>query len=452
MLRPKLPLLVQCLGLSLAINIVKHRTVDIRTVLTLMVTIFSVFNVLGAYAPKILGYTKQGMGFSTGSFMVGGAEEEEAEEEEEEEEAVTQEKKAAKDTDKHKGHKGSAVEEAETAAAEAEPKPEPTWLGEQKSTRKRKTFRSAAADVNVDVNVDINVKSKKHDSTPVPIMSQGPVPSPLKLLPETEEEEGVSPTQEFVNEPRSIMVNKIRTSKLCRALHAAGFNPKWSAQEIESLKATPQGRALLMDINAKALKLAEVPVITTEDIVSCYPHYQTDYITRQLPGTVRPLPAATSSPAKKSPAPVSVPKTGNIGQTGKDLKKMAKSIPKGNAGPTEIKQIPRDQLFPGAMKHCHWDTLQKELNKGIADSVKGIMDPAEEQKALSTVQYLELRSALEVRNLVNLFQSKSKSEWLDFFRSNVEREPKGYHIEGTTYYIPWDLFRKFDVCFGGQKI
>lgn len=225
---------------------------------------------------------------------------------------------------------------------------------------------------------------------------------------------------QIISEPRSVQIKGAQN--LCRALESAGFNPQWTMTDIEELKKTKSGRDLLGRIDIKVRNVTGLQSLTNKDLTNCYPHYITDYICRRGSGP----------PIAKN--------TGNYA-----------AAPDKERQYTKLVKVPKDKynIFPGSVKHCYWDSLKKDLDQSITDNISSNID--QHQKLITTLYHLKLRTELEVRNLINMFQSKTKIEWLEFFRASVEREPKGYHIEGTTYYIPWDLFRKYDVCFGGHR-
>jgi hypothetical protein len=113
---------------------------------------------------------------------------------------------------------------------------------------------------------------------------------------------------------------------------------------------------------------------------------------------------------------------------------IASCYPKYKAGK---KRKPRTRKRrPKAALHCQWESLRKEIHKVVRDS-----DPV-------TENYLKARAELELRTLINIFQEKTNKEWQRFYRENRASEPRGFHIKGTTHYIPWKLLRKWSVCFG----
>lgn len=259
--------------------------------------------------------------------------------------------------------------------------------------------------------------------------------SQLQTQTERHEDEFLSGSKiQEIHEPLSVNINPVKEGhNLCTALESSGFNPKWTMTDIETMKQTEKGRKMLRNIDIRVRELTGLTTITNNDLIRCYPHYYTDYVCRlgAKPDDV----SGTSSKFKHNPKPIEVPDhvPSEFGQHESGVKDVL-------------------NIFPGSVKHCHWDSLKKDLHQSISSIMSSGYNIVEKQKLVTTLNYLKVRSELELRNLINLFQSKNKTEWIEFFHDSVEREPRGYHIEGTTYYIPWDLFRKYDVCFGGQKL
>lgn len=189
---------------------------------------------------------------------------------------------------------------------------------------------------------------------------------------------------------------------LCQALVAAGFNKNWKMSNLRALKKNKTGRERLAAIDREARKLSGLKTITYNDIINCFPEFHTDYKCVRNPSP--PMPTVLQHPKKSAPPPEPV-------------------------------------------QHCHWESLKKDLGQSISDNVSADRSLTE-QNIITTVDYLRLRTELEIRNLINIFQSKPQKEWDEFLRSNMARDLRGYHVEGTEYYIPWDIFRKYAVCFG----
>ena len=140
--------------------------------------------------------------------------------------------------------------------------------------------------------------------------------------------------------------------------------------------------------------------------------------------------------------------THNIYKTQKG-QKILKTIDKKIKAATGVKSITRDDInkcyphFYETKKNvklaasCHWPSLIDELNNnisGIDNSIKR--------------QHLQNRIELEIRNLINIFQNKSKRAWEKFYNNTSKLEPDGFHIKGTDYKIPWKLLHKYNICFG----
>ena len=201
---------------------------------------------------------------------------------------------------------------------------------------------------------------------------------------------------------------------LCPALENAGFNPKWTMLDIEKMKKTSKGISKLAEIDMKVKEQTGIATLTNSDIIACYPHFYTDYLCKK----------GVNKGKKNLDEPV-----------GANDQDMAKA----------------ESVNTPALKNCHWESFQKDLDQSITQTVTGTLKGDEMKDLTTTVYYLKLRTELEVKNLINIFQSKTKKDWVEFLQDNIKREGRGFHIQGTEYYIPWRLFKKYEVCFGVNK-
>jgi len=254
-----------------------------------------------------------------------------------------------------------------------------------------KTVRKAAAPLNLNLNLFREPKAEDINSN---------LPS--------------GPGHNIIKQPKEVNVKKVtEPGSLCTLLEKAGYNPQWTHEDITTMYATPEGKKLLQAIDKKVRKKTGIPVLTVKNLNQCYPHFYQSYSCQKSNSSVNP---------SVNPNP------------------NAKSIP--NEQPEDLELA----------TSCHWPSLVKELNDDITVQFNKQIASAEaestKQKLLSTLQYLRNRSELEVKNLINLFQSKSSNSWSKFYVENKIKEPKGYHIKGTSYYIPWSLLHKYTLCFG----
>lgn len=391
MLKPKLPMLIRSLGISLAIIIIKERTVDISKVLKLGLTIFSVTSVLNTYAPKISPFTSQGFGFSSGMMMVGGG--------------------GQGDCKCNNPYSNESILKVVQDQIDVLPARAKALLSVHPQS---KMLLKPAL---------VNKIERKGDPT---------LPHSTGAAPEIISEPAPINIQQINNKARNTVVDPNKMS-VRDALIRAGFDPKWTMGDVKKMQKSAQGKQALLDINNMVRELTGISTLTNGDIISAFPHYYTDYICR--------LTVQGGKQGKQG--------KGQEVQT-QTASQIASQIPKTKKMPTA--KIDNTNLFPGSMKHCHWDTMKKDLDSSIVKLFEETVDPVEQQHMITTMYYLQQRAELEVRSLINMFHSKNKIDWLNFFKSSVEREPRGFHIEGTTYFIPWDFFRKYDVCFGGLKI
>ncbi len=214
---------------------------------------------------------------------------------------------------------------------------------------------------------------------------------------------------EIIAEPKPIQVHTVSTGSvtLCEALQKVGFNPNWTMDDIEALQKTKAGRDILYGMHTSLVKLTGLKHITNRDIMACYPQFYTDYVCLRDKHVTSEAAASTQVPAQRIPLAVQ------------------------------------------AAPHCNNNAIKKDLTKSIALHFnQDASDETRKQQILATAHYLKIRADLEIRSLINLFQSKSKKDWLTYLSGKKQQEPKGYHLDGTTYYIPWYIFDKYAICFG----
>lgn len=204
-----------------------------------------------------------------------------------------------------------------------------------------------------------------------------------------------------VPEPIQIKQAAPDTTSLCAALLKAGFNPKWTDRDVSYLQSTVAGRAVLIDIDQKVRNWTGLERVTKGDLMKCYPNYYSDYICAR-DTTIQTMPVS-QTPTQMVPAVV-------------------------------------------ITKHCNWRDITKDLEGSLRAQMltPGRNDEAE----IHTLHYLKSRTELEIRNLINLFQTKTRAEWKSYLFDLKSKESRGYHIEGTDHYIPWDFFTKHQACFG----
>jgi len=210
--------------------------------------------------------------------------------------------------------------------------------------------------------------------------------------------------------PRTEAINVnsvIDKTSFCKALTSAGFNPAWTIEQIDKIKETPSGNELLKSINEKALKLTGLKQITHEQILQCFPKYVTTYQCKAQDQT------QSQSPPNLAGASASASASASAND---------KSL------------------------HCHWESIKQDLTESISRHYS--VPNEDKQKTLLLKTYVIQRAELEFKNQINLFQNKSKKEWYQNLSDMKQRSLNGYQLNGTDYYIPWDLFEKYEVCFG----
>lgn len=203
----------------------------------------------------------------------------------------------------------------------------------------------------------------------------------------------------LIDQPKAVSVNKIiDTPSLCKALTTAGFDKLWTVEQIQKIRDTPSGQQRLKNINDKVVLQTGLKEITHEQIAQCFPGYIKTYECR----------ANMAPPAAKASASASEP-------------------------------------------HCHWESIRKDLVESVSRHYAMPTNDTEKQKTLLLKTYISQRAELEFKNQINLFQNKSRGEWQRHMSDMKERSANGFQLEGTDYIIPWDLFEKYDVCFGHGK-
>lgn len=205
----------------------------------------------------------------------------------------------------------------------------------------------------------------------------------------------------LIDQPKAVNVNAvIDTPGLCKALVDAGFDNSWTVEQVNKIKETPSGQQRLKNINDKVVSITGLKEITHEQISQCFPGYIKTYECR--------------ASAPKAP--------------------KAQKAPGGGPEP-----------------HCHWDSIRKDLVESVSRHYSLPTNDAEKQKTLLLKTYISQRAELEFKNQINLFQNKTRDEWHKHMSDMKERSATGFQLEGTDYIIPWDLFEKYDVCFGHGK-
>lgn len=265
-------------------------------------------------------------------------------------------------------------------------------------------------------NEELKKTVQRHTaSLPVVVKAVAPIPKFMMAPPQEPEPNKDLPSgpgHSIIKKPQEIAVKKVsEPGSLCIILEKAGYNPQWTYEDIQRMYQTPEGKKLLQDIDTKVRQQSGMPLLTIANLNECYPHFYQTY-----------------SCVRNSGA-----------SSGKSLKNAVQG--------TNV----QDNVQELATS-CHWPSLVKELNDNITEQFNQQMAKAKaesaKQKLLSTLQYLRNRSELEIRNLINLFQSRSRAEWTRFYVEGKTNESRGYHIKGTTYYIPWSLLERYTLCFG----
>jgi hypothetical protein len=258
-----------------------------------------------------------------------------------------------------------------------------------------------------------------------------------KLIPTGVRQKDIAPASTISTTTSTTLTT--HTATLCKALEKTGFNPEWTLTDIESLQRTANGRKTLITINSMVKKLTGIKHITNRDIMSCYPNFYNAYIC-------------------KREAPASPPLDGIIATAtataGPKPKAKIRSKPKAKlSNLSKLSKLSNPSNPSKLSKHCNRKNIRKDLSMSIAAHLGAdLSQPSDSKyKAQMTADYLELRADLEIRNIINLFQDKTKKEWLIYLSGKKDAELRGYHLQGTTYYIPWYIFDKYKICFGMTK-
>lgn len=197
----------------------------------------------------------------------------------------------------------------------------------------------------------------------------------------------VNTNNEFVKpvipqEPAGPKINQIiDTVGLCNALREAGFQDDWTTAKVAEMKGTVDGLATLTKINDAVLTRTGLTDLTHEQISKCFPGYVQTYQCKKL------------SPQREG---------------------------------------------------CNMSLLKQDLRLSI-DTFYKDKSYTEQQKNKT---YMIQRSELEMKNLMNIFRSKTHAEWLTYLTDLKRQSSVGFKVEGTDYVIPWDLFDKYTICWG----
>lgn len=350
---PKLPLLVHCLGISVAIYLSRFNSIskfDLRLVIFTAFTIFSTLNILTKFSPKTVPAVKQGAGYGIGYNMIGGGEK-------------AEKANKTEDCNCKNPYDTKSIHKLTMEQLDKLPKHVKLMVGKQ--------YLSPQAQREIDPDLPTGIST------------------------------------DIIKDPKKVKVKTVASKlTLCKSLEKHGYNPNWTLQTVSQMSKLDSGLKHLQDINKAVCKELNIKRITVGDLAQCYPHfYQSNSYTC----------------TKKTPE--------------------APEIKGINPG---IQPEPKKDI--NIAKNCHWSSITKELHRSIKEHYSSSTGAT--GSTLATIQYLRNRTELEFRNLINIFQTKPKREFRKYFSEASEQEPKGYHIKGTTYYIPWSLINKYSVCFG----
>ena len=225
----------------------------------------------------------------------------------------------------------------------------------------------------------------------------------------------------LVSSPEQITV---KTVALCSTLKKTGFNPKWTIHDIQLLSMNENGRKQLYNIDSK-LKSHGL-VLKHSDIAKCFPGYMKGYICTPIPTL-----ESVSAPVSKSHDLVSEGKV---------------SVPEGTRANSETEAV-IDQKQEGIM-HCHWPSIENDIHQSVSEFYRTKSDDTDPEKLVMESSYTIQRAMLEIKNIINMFQNKPKSEFGEFLASKKDQDITGLQLDGTKYHIPWYIFGKYNVCFG----
>ena len=215
--------------------------------------------------------------------------------------------------------------------------------------------------------------------------------------------------QVVIKNPDEIDIHQaVPTSVLCKALKQAGFDSSWTMDKVMNMARNELDRRQLDEINIKVLDQTNMQQITHSDIGMCYPSYIRNYQCKYDP--------------ERAKDQITV----------KFLNKVQKA--------NESKIL--------KSSNCNWTSIKRDLQKSVASHFSAPTKEVDYQKTIILKSYVNQRAQLEFRNLINMFQDKPKKEWLKYLSDNRAKSPSGLAIPGIDYYIPWDLFVKYQVCFG----
>lgn len=395
---PKIPLLLKSLAVSIVIAIYR-KNFDHKSIVSTAIAVFQVLSILSKFSNEIFKSTEQGIGYGLGQNLVGGNDKD----------ADTDDNDGDADTDASTDDDGNDDDDDGNDTEDMEGRnPCPSCKENPYSIESLKKLA-------------IKSLPPQHQETVTSML-------PKTLLPNPE-----PAPSEIIKAPQPVRVFKVgeETVTLCQALIKAGFDPTWTIQDVRELKQTKKGKARLNNINKGVVKLTGMKSISNKDIVRCFPHYFTDYICRK---TV-------------------VPVTSNRDFINSE---ELTGISSGEASPVGSK-IPRTEFaYQNKAKHCNLDNIRDDIHKSVAvyyaqtdeGKAEAQINDGIASSVIVKTNYVTQRALLEIKNLINLFQNKSKNSWFEFVASRKIANPHGFGIKGTKYHIPWDLFYKHSICFG----
>lgn len=288
-----------------------------------------------------------------------------------------------------------------------------------------------------------NLQQKEKEKEIASVQPPAP-PKPVALPPQ----KPVNVTQ-VSTEPAKISV--------CQALTKAGFDPKWTYDNVHKLLDTADGQKQMKKINDDVIKMTGSKQLTNQDIVNCYPQYISEYICK-----------------KTDDSPANVDKLQKqIENQQKEITKLTQMVTNKNnsssRSPVDINLENRimnetgDNLTPNLINsHCNLNdinnSIRLEVEKYYDDAFNTIKNqkPALPAPQLDQIkmQYTNLadiiqnKAILEFRQLINLYQNRNQDQWKQDLLLRKTYSVRGHQVPGTDFYIPWAIFDKNISCFG----
>lgn len=276
--------------------------------------------------------------------------------------------------------------------------------------------------------------------------AQGPPPPPQIPLPVVVEIEVPKPMKIVV--PTPVKVQPARHG-LCQTLEQAGFNPRWTYDDVRNLWATPEGKATLRKLNESVMRATGLSRLTNQQITSCYPNYIREYSCQSNPKidmvklneTINKQQYQIQSLKKQLRNDTESTLSKPVITADRDETEIIKPI-QGKVSP----QCPLDQITSQIRLEVErfygqaYTALSRQLKPDELSLLK--------DQYSNLAQIVKGKAIQEYQELINLYRNQNRGQWNRELIKRKTNSSRGHPVLGTDFYIPWTYFDQNEACFG----